>query len=249
MSNLNLQCFNVKPLPLVLSLHALAKKTLSSFLISPLQVLKGRNKVSPQPSLLQAEQPQISQPFLIGEVFHPSDHFCGPPLDPLQQLHVLIVLGDAELDAVLQMRCHQSRAKGQNHLPQPAGCASFDAAQGLLGCERTLPVILNFWSASTCKSFSSRLLSIHSLPSLYLCLGFPRPRCSTLQFALLDLNKVHRDPPLKPAQVPLDGIPSLQGGNRTTQLGVVGKLAKGALDPTAHVTDKDVQQPRSQYQP
>ncbi|KAK4810749.1 hypothetical protein QYF61_007723 [Mycteria americana] len=49
-----------------------------------------------------AEQPQLSQPFLIGEVFHPSDHFCGPPLDPLQQVHVFPVLRTPELDAVLQ---------------------------------------------------------------------------------------------------------------------------------------------------
>ncbi|KAK4810814.1 LOW QUALITY PROTEIN: hypothetical protein QYF61_008786 [Mycteria americana] len=46
-------------------------------------LLKDRNKVSPEPSLLQAEQPQLSQPFLIGKVFQPSNHFRGPPLDPL----------------------------------------------------------------------------------------------------------------------------------------------------------------------
>jgi len=28
------------------------------------------------------------QPVLIGEVFHPLDHFCGPPLDTLQQAYV-----------------------------------------------------------------------------------------------------------------------------------------------------------------
>ncbi|XP_074886905.1 autophagy-related protein 13 isoform X9 [Buteo buteo] len=28
---------------------------------------------------------QLSQPVFTGEVFQPSDHFCGPPLDPLQQ--------------------------------------------------------------------------------------------------------------------------------------------------------------------
>jgi len=35
---------------------------------------------------------------------------------------------------------HQSRVEGQNHLPQRAGHAAFDAAQdtvGLLGCEST----------------------------------------------------------------------------------------------------------------
>lgn len=32
---------------------------------------------------LHTEQPQLSQPFLTGEIFHPSDHVHGTPLDPL----------------------------------------------------------------------------------------------------------------------------------------------------------------------
>ncbi|KAK4814174.1 hypothetical protein QYF61_010006 [Mycteria americana] len=50
----------------------------------------------------RAEQPQLSQPFLIAEVFHASDHFHVPPLDLLQQVHVFPVLRAPELDAVLQ---------------------------------------------------------------------------------------------------------------------------------------------------
>ncbi|NXC65955.1 LBN protein, partial [Anhinga anhinga] len=45
------------------------------------------------------------------------------------------------LDAALQVGSHQSRVEGQNHLPRPAGHASFDAAQdtlGFLGCKCTL---------------------------------------------------------------------------------------------------------------
>ncbi|KAK4815122.1 hypothetical protein QYF61_017397 [Mycteria americana] len=75
------------------------------------------------------------------KVFHPSDRFRGPPLDLLQQLHVLLVLRAPELGAVLQVGSHQNRAESQNHLPRPAGHAALDAAQdtvGLLGCERTL---------------------------------------------------------------------------------------------------------------
>jgi len=75
-------------------------------------------------------------------VLLPSNHFCSPPLDPLQQFHVLLVLRAPELKAVLQVRSHQSRIEGQNHLSQPAGHASPDAAQdmvGPLGCQRTLP--------------------------------------------------------------------------------------------------------------
>ena len=46
------------------------------FLTAPFQVLKGRSQVTLKPSLLQAEQPHLSQPVLIGKVFHPLDHFC-----------------------------------------------------------------------------------------------------------------------------------------------------------------------------
>jgi len=43
-------------------------------------------------------------------------------------------------------------------------------------------------------------------------------------------------------KVPPDGIPFLQHVNHTTQLGVISNVAEGALDPTVHVTDKDVKQ-------
>ena len=39
-------------------------------------------------SLLQAEQPQLFQPVLIGSIFHPLDHFCGLLLDALQHVRV-----------------------------------------------------------------------------------------------------------------------------------------------------------------
>jgi len=118
------------------------QKSLSSFLTGPLQVLEGCNKVSLQPSLLQAEQPQLPQPFFKAELLQTSNHFSGPPLDPLQQVHSFPVLRAPELDTELQVRSHQSRAEGQNPLPCPAGHPSLDAAQdmvGLLGCECTLP--------------------------------------------------------------------------------------------------------------
>ncbi|KAM6384895.1 dTDP-D-glucose 4,6-dehydratase isoform 4-T5 [Alca torda] len=67
-----------------------------------------------------------------------------------------------------------------------------------------------------------------------------------LALGLVELHDVRTDPPLKPVQVPLDGIPSLQHVDRATQLGVVGKLAEGTLNPTVHVTDKDVKQHWSQ---
>ena len=58
-----------------------------------LQVWEGRNEVSLEPSLFQTKQAQFPLPFLIGEVLQPSDHLSGPPLDPVQELHILPVLG------------------------------------------------------------------------------------------------------------------------------------------------------------
>jgi len=81
---------------------------------------------------LQAEQPQLSQPFLTGEV--PAlGSSLWPPLDPLQQVHVLLVLRAPELDAGLQVGSQQSGAEGQNPLPRPAGHAASGAAQDMTG--------------------------------------------------------------------------------------------------------------------
>ena len=62
-------------------------------------------------------------------------------MDELQQVCVFPVLRTPHLDTVLQVRPHQSRVEGHNHLPSPAGHASLDAAQdmvGFLGCKGTL---------------------------------------------------------------------------------------------------------------
>lgn len=40
-------------------------------------------RVPPSGTIQVAEQPQLPELVLIGEVFHPLDHFCGPPLDAL----------------------------------------------------------------------------------------------------------------------------------------------------------------------
>jgi len=45
-------------------------------------------------------------------------------------------------------------------------------------------------------------------------------------------------PVLELAQVSLDGSPSLRRVSCTTQLGVVCKLAEGALNPTIYVIDE-----------
>ena len=96
------------------------KKSLPSFPVGPFGLLEGCDKVPPELFLFQAEEPQLSQPVLGGEVLQPSDQLCGPPLDPLQQLHVLPVLGPPEVDSVLQLGSHKSRVKGHKCLLFPA---------------------------------------------------------------------------------------------------------------------------------
>ncbi|KAK4825848.1 hypothetical protein QYF61_003099 [Mycteria americana] len=70
--------------------------------------------------ILKAKPPQLSQPVLTGEVFCTSNHFCGPPLDLLQQLHVFPVLRTPELDTVLQYpQALLCRAALNPFIPQP----------------------------------------------------------------------------------------------------------------------------------
>ncbi|PKU47351.1 hypothetical protein llap_2318 [Limosa lapponica baueri] len=68
-------------------------------------------------------------------------------------------------------------------------------------------------------------------------LGIDLIHVQNLALGLFELHEVHMGPLLKPVQVPLDGILSLQHGDCATDLGIVGKLAEGALNPTVHVAN------------
>jgi len=73
-------------------------------------------------------------------VLHPLGHFCGPPLDTLQQVHVSPVLSTPHLDAVLQVRSHSAEQRGTSP-PCHSGHAALDVAQvlvGFLGCKGIL---------------------------------------------------------------------------------------------------------------
>jgi len=77
----------------------------------------------------------------------------------------------------------QQQSRGQNHLPHPAGHASLDAAQdmvGPLGFKHTLPA----------HAESSINRHHHSPPMPYLCLGLPLPRYKTLYLALLNFMRL-----------------------------------------------------------
>jgi len=73
LSNLNLPFFSLKPPPLVLSPHTLAKSPSPALLQAP----SGYWKAPIRSPRSQAAQPQLSQPFLPAEGFQPSHHRRG----------------------------------------------------------------------------------------------------------------------------------------------------------------------------
>ena len=71
-------------------------------------------------------------------------------------------------------------------------------------------------------------------------IGIAPTQVQDLVLGLVELHEVCTGPALKLVKAPLDGIPSLWSINRSTQLGVICKLAEGSLNPTVHGPDKDV---------
>ena len=105
---------------------------------------------------------------------------------------------------------------------------------GLLGCKRTL---LGHVELLINPVVFLRVALNRFIPQPLFVLGI-----APTHVQVLALGYVGRTgPPFKPVKVPLDGIPSFQCVDRTTQLGVVGRLAEGALHPTVcavHVTNE-----------
>jgi len=144
-----------------------------------------------EPFPLQAEQAHFPQSFIIREILQTSDHPHDSPLGPLQQLHVFRGLGSPDVLVVLHVAPHGRRAEGNNHLPRPAGHYAFDASHDMvsfLGCKcilLALYLLVELLINQHPKVLILRLHSIHSLPSLYLCLGLPQPMYRTLHLPFL----------------------------------------------------------------
>ena len=72
------------PLSIALSLGTTEKESGPILLIPTLEIFRGVYKVPSQPSLLQAEQAQLPQPLLVGEMLQSPHHPRIPLLDSLQ---------------------------------------------------------------------------------------------------------------------------------------------------------------------
>ncbi|RMC13715.1 hypothetical protein DUI87_08794 [Hirundo rustica rustica] len=79
-----------------------------------LQILIEVDEVPPQSSLLKAEQAQLSQPFLMREMFQSPHHLSHPPLDLLQELIVSLFLRSQDLDTALWVKPHYISAEEED---------------------------------------------------------------------------------------------------------------------------------------
>jgi len=69
----------------------------------PHQVFTSIDEIPPKPSLLLAEQSQLSQCLLMGEMLQSLNYLSGSLLDSFWYAHVFFLLGTPELDTALQV--------------------------------------------------------------------------------------------------------------------------------------------------
>ncbi|KAK4816042.1 hypothetical protein QYF61_011050 [Mycteria americana] len=119
---------------------------------------------------------------------------------------------------------------------------------GFLGCECTLLAHIQLFTHQY-PQVLLRAAFNPFIPQPVLIPGVTLNQVQDLALGLVEPHKVHMGPLLELVQVPLDGNPSLRHVNCTTQLGVICKLAEGALDPTVYVIDEVIKQYWSQYRP
>ena len=143
------------------------------------------------------------------------------------------------------MESHKSGVKGQNPLSQAAG----QDTVGLVDCGGTLVVHVQLLISQHPQVLlgMTALNPFISQPVLVSGVALTQVQDPTL--GLVEPREVHMGRLLKHVQVPLDGILSLRHVDCTTQLGVICKLAEGALDPAVCITDEDIKQYWSQYGP
>ena len=127
---------------------------------------------------------------------HSSDHFCGPSLDTLQQVHISPVLRTSHLDTILQVRPLQRRVEGQDHLPHPTDLSSFNAAQDMVAFLCWLMSRTPF--TSTLNSFSTGLCILQ----LVLVVGVAMTQLQDLALGFVEPHEVLLGPLLSLTRSP-----------------------------------------------
>ena len=149
------------------------------------------------------------------------------------------------------IRSHQRRIVGQDHLPCPADGASFDATQdtdGFLSCKDTLWAHVKLAIPQCPRSFSAGLYSFHPpacIASGYCIDSGARP-CTWIYWT----SWGSPGPTVQACLCSTGWHPTSWAYrlDHTPQLGVISKLAEGALDPTVDVINEDIKEYSSQHQ-
>ncbi|KAK4810832.1 hypothetical protein QYF61_008804 [Mycteria americana] len=138
-----------------------------------------------------------------------------------------------------------TRSSTSMSLLYPAGHAIFDTSQDAIGFLGHLGTLLAHIQAAVNKQ-AQFLLCWAAFQPL-----FPKPvalhgvavaQVQDLALGLVKPHTIDLGPSIQPVQVPLQSLPTLQKINTPTQLGVICKLAEGALDPFVQIIDKDIKQ-------
>ncbi|KAK4827407.1 hypothetical protein QYF61_017837 [Mycteria americana] len=202
------------------------KKSLSSFLVGPFRYWKATIRF-PRSLLFS----RLNNP---NSLSLPSQERCSSPL-------IIFV-------ALLWTHSNRSMSFYAGGLRAECSTPAQDTV-GFLGCKCTLPGHVDLLINQHPQVLLLRVaLNPFSAWPVFV-FGIAPTHVQDLELGLVELHEVRTGPLLKPVKVPLDGIPFLQCVDHTTQVGIIGKLAEGALNPTVHVTDKDIKHHQSQYQP
>ena len=101
---------------------------------------------------------------------------------------------------------------------------------------------------NTPRAISSTQSCSHFAPSLSCCLGL-WSKFRTQNLVDVELHPIVLSPVIYPVQIPLKGLPPPRQFNTSSQLGVICKLTKGALDPLIQVISKNIKWDKPQYLP
>ena len=102
---------------------------------------------------------------------------------------------------VFQVRPHQCRVEGQDHLPRPSDHSSFDAAQdtvGFLDCKGTLRVHVQLAIHQYPQVLFSRAVLNTYIPQLVLIAAAAMIQAQAIAFRFFEPHAVHLGSLLKP---------------------------------------------------
>ncbi|GAB0184594.1 hypothetical protein GRJ2_000924700 [Grus japonensis] len=168
----------------------------------------------------------------------------------LQHLNVLLVLRGPKLNTILEVRPHQCRVQGDNHVPSPAGHTIPDTSQDAVGFLGHLGTLLahvqpavNQHPQVPFRQAAFQLL----FPKPVVLPGVVVTQVQDLALGLVEPHTIGLHPSIQPAQIPLQSLPTLKQIDTPTQSGVICKLTEGALNPLIQIIDKDIKWDWPQY--